>query len=142
MALRDFDEAAIFNAKALIILMVVAFAPFPALLFRGSGRSVGAHVVFALHLYVFVLAVLCFALLIAEAELLLGGGGLASRNVDTWLSVANLAACSVYIFLAIGEAYGASGTARFIATAVLATAVAALFVGYRFVIFLITFLIC
>src|SRR5204863_9739477 len=68
-----FDQAAIFNAKALIILMVVAFAPFPALLFRGSGRSVGAHVVFALHLYVFVLAVLCFALLIAEAELLLGG---------------------------------------------------------------------
>jgi hypothetical protein len=135
----EFDRAATFNAKALIILMVLAFAPVAAMLFRGSHRAAGAHIVFALHLYTFVLIVLCGALAIAEADLVLGGGGLSSPNVDTWLSVANLAAFAVYTYLAIGPAYSATGSFRFIAAAILAVTIGVLFVGYRFAIFLITF---
>lgn len=134
-----FDRAAIFNAKALIILMVVAFAPLAALLFRGSHRAAGAHIVFALHLYSFVLVLFCASLAIAEIELQMGGGGLASPIVDTWLTLANLMACATYIFVAVGPAYSANGPWRFLAAGILALAVGGLLVGYRFAIFLITF---
>ena len=133
-----FDQAAAFNAKALMILMVLAFAPVPALLFRARHRAAGAHVVFAFHFYTFVLVLLCVSLTIAQLELALGGGGLASPFVDGFLSLFNVAACAVYLYLAIGPAYRANGASRYVATAVLAVAVAVLFVGYRFVIFLIT----
>lgn len=135
----SFDRAAIFNAKALIFLMVMAFAPIAALLFRASRLAPGAHIVFALHLYTFVLVLFCVSLTIAEADLLLGGGGLASPQVDTWLSLANLAVCAIYIYLAIGPVYSASGASRFGSAGILAMTVGVLLVGYRFAIFLITF---
>src|SRR4051812_15744717 len=73
-----FDHAATFNAKALMILMALAFAPIPALLFRARHRAAGAHVVFTLHLYAFVLVLLCVSIAIAQFDLLMGGGGLQS----------------------------------------------------------------
>jgi hypothetical protein len=133
-----FDQAAAFNAKALMILMVLAFAPIPALLFRARHRAAGAHVVFALHFYAFVLLLLCVSIAIAQFELVMGGGGLQSPVVDTLLSLFNVAACAVYLYLALGPAYAAAGARRYLATAVLAASVAVLFIGYRFVIFLIT----
>jgi hypothetical protein len=134
-----FDEAVAFNSKTLMILMVLAFVPLPIVLFRRQHRAIGAHFVFVLHLYVFVLALLCVALLLAEAEFLLGGQGLYSPVVDLVLSLFNLAACGLYIDAALGPAYNATGAKRVIKAAVLAGAVGALFVGYRFAIFLITF---
>lgn len=136
---KSFDRSAIFNAKALIFLMVLAFAPVAALLFRGAHRAAGAHIVFSLHLYSFVLLILCVALGIAEASLLMGGGGLGAPAVDTWLSLVNLAACGAYIYLAVGPAYSASGAWRIVAAIVLTATLALLFVGYRFAIFLVTF---
>ena len=134
-----FDRGAIFNAKAGMIVMVLAFAPLLFPTFRSRHRPAGAHLVFALHLYAFVLTLLCVSLLISTADRLIGGQGLSSPAVDLALSLFNVGACSIYIFLAIGRAYGASGVSRWIKTAWLASAVAALFVGYRFAIFLITF---
>src|SRR4051794_11475999 len=81
-----FDSAAVLNAKALIVLMALAFAPFLPVLYPGARRAFGAHVVFSIHLYVFILLLMCFSMLLAEAELLLGGGGLASEPVDMILS--------------------------------------------------------
>jgi hypothetical protein len=133
-----FDRAVTFNAKALMILMVLAFAPVVALLFRGRHQTIGVHVVFAMHLYAFVLVLFCASLALAEGDAMVGGGGLSSPNVDTVLSLLNLIACGVYIYLAIGPTYAASGVARYAKAAVLTTAVACLFVGYRFLIFLIT----
>src|SRR4029078_2530563 len=121
-----------------MILMVLAFIPVPLLLFFGTQRSFGVHVVFALHLYVFVLALLCVSLTLAEAECLLGGGGLRSPTVDTVLTIFNLLVCAIYIYLAIGPVYASSGALRIAKTAVLALAVGAIFVAYRFVIFAIT----
>jgi len=71
--------------------------------------------------------------------LLLGGGGLASPVVDTWLSLANVSVCGAYIYLAIGPAYSARGLSRAVAAIVLTATLALLFVGYRFAIFVITF---
>ena len=134
-----FDRAAIFNAKALIFLMVLVFAPIAALLFRASHRATGVHFVFALHLYSFVLLLLCTSLAIAKTDQLMGGGGLASPNVDTCLTLFNLTACAIYMYLAIGPAYASRGAPRFAAAAVLAFIVGLLLVGYRFGIFVITF---
>ena len=135
---QRFDRAAIFNAKALMILMVMAFAPIAALSFRGRHKAAGVHVVFALHIYTFVFLLLCVSVLLAEVEHLVGGDGLRSPTVDTVLSVFNLAACFGYIYLAIGPAYGARGTSRFASAVALTACVGVLFVGYRFLIFLIT----
>lgn len=134
-----FDRSAIFNAKALIILMAIAFAPLPALLFRSRHRPAGAHIVFALHLYAFVLVLLSSSVLLAGLDAIFGGGGLGSGAVDKALSLLNLAGCGLYLFIAIPRVYPISGWRRWAATLVLTSAMALLFVGYRFAIFLITF---
>jgi hypothetical protein len=134
----DFDRAAVLNAKALIILMALAFAPLLPLAYYRARRAVGAHIVFALHFYSFVLLLLCVSLLLAEADLLLGGGGLAAAPVDLALSLFNVGACAVWLYAAAGTFYEARGLPRIAKAAVLAAAVGALALGYRFVIFLIT----
>jgi hypothetical protein len=68
----------------------------------------------------------------------LGLGGLDTPMVDNVLSVANLAACSVYVYLAIGPVYGSTGARRTAQAAVLALAVAVIALGYRFALFFIT----
>jgi hypothetical protein len=133
-----FDDAVMFNARALMVLMVAAFVPLPLLLFYDRHRGVGVHVVFALHLYVFVLTLACVALLLAEGQHMLGGGGLRAPAVDLALSIFNLIACTAYIYLALGPVYQSSGVPRIAKAAALATAVGAIFVGYRFAIFAIT----
>ena len=134
-----FDKAAIFNAKAGMIAMVIAFAPFLFPTFWSRHRPAGAHLIFALHLYAFILTLLCVSLLISAAERLMGGDGLGSPIVDLVLSLFNVGACSIYIYLAIRPAYCARGIPRLLKTTWLAAIVAVLFVGYRFAIFLITF---
>jgi uncharacterized protein DUF3667 len=133
----EFDRAAVLNAKGLIILMVLAFVPLLPALFYGARRRFGAHVVFALHFYAFVLILLCVSLLLAEGQLLAGGDGLESRAVDLTLSIFNLSACAAYLWLAL-PFYGSSGRARLLKAIVLAMAVGAIALGYRFAIFLIT----
>ena len=54
------------------------------------------------------------------------------------LSLANLARCVASIYLAIGPVYGATGALRATKAILLALAVAAIVLGYRFVLFLIT----
>lgn len=134
-----FDRSAIFNAKALIILMALAFAPLPAIVFRRRHRPAGAHIVFALHLYSFILVLLSVAVLLAQLDLWLGGGGLGSGVVDKALAIFNLAVCGGYLYLAVAKVYAATGWRRSASAVLLTLAVAFLFVGYRFAIFLITF---
>src|SRR4029077_15063829 len=88
-----FDRSALFNAKALIILIALLFSPLPAILFRGSHRPAGTHIVFALHLYAFVLVVLSVAVILAWLDRILGGPGLSSGLVDKTLSLFNLLVC-------------------------------------------------
>ncbi len=133
-----FDQAATLNAKALIILMALAFVPFLPATFPRSQRVFGAHLIFALHLYAFILILLCFSMILAEIELRLGGAGLESPWVDLGLSLFNFAICAVYLYWASGRFYGSRGIARFLKTVALTSAIAVIVVGYRFVIFLIT----
>lgn len=133
-----FDHAAVLNAKALIILMALAFSLFlPAFFFRAH-RRFGAHIVFALHLYTFLLMLFCVSLVLAETELRLGGAGLVSPVVDMILTLFNLGASGLYLYVAIGAFYGARGISRVAKAAGLAAVILAITLGYRFVIFLVT----
>ena len=133
-----FDRAVVLNAKSLIVLMTMPFALLlPLILFR-ERRPFMVHMVFSLHLYTFLLLLFCVALLAAKSSALLGFGGLEAPLVDNVLSVVNLAACALYLYVAIGPVYGASGGVRVVQAIVLALAVGAIVLGYRFVLFLIT----
>jgi len=133
-----FDLAVVVNAKSLIILMTAPFALLLPLVFLRERRPSMTHVVFSLHLYSFLLLLFCVALLAAKLGAVLGFGDLQTPAVDNVLSIINLAACALYIYLAIGPVYGATGGLRIAQAAVLAIAVAAIVIGYRFALFLIT----
>jgi hypothetical protein len=133
-----FDRAVVLNAKSLILLMTLPFALLLPLAFFGARRPFMAHVVFSLHLYTFLLLVFCVALVAAKLCALLGLGGLDDPQVDNVLSIANFVAGASYIYLAIGPVYGATGTVRLSKALLLAMAVAAIVLGYRFLLFLIT----
>jgi Protein of unknown function (DUF3667) len=133
-----FDRAVVLNAKSLILLMTIPFALTLPLAFFRERRPFMTHVAFSLHLYTFLLLLFCVALLLARFSELLGFGGLDVPRVDNVLSIANLAACTGYIYLASGPVYGASGKLRVAKAFLLALTVATIVLGYRFVLFLIT----
>lgn len=133
-----FDRAVVLNAQSLVVLMAMAFALLPPLVFVRERRPFMTHVVFSLHLYTFLLVLFCAALLLAAFSAQLGVGGLETPRVDNLLSVANFAGCTAYLYLAIGPVYGAVGARRVVQTALLAVSVPVIVLGYRFVIFLIT----
>ncbi len=135
-----FDSAVVVHAKSLIILMAVPFALLLPLVFARARRPFMTHVVFALHFYAFLLLLFCFALVAARASAWLGFGGLQTPAVDLVLSVFNLAAGGLYLYLAIGPVYGTAGGLRMVQAVLLAISVATIVIGYRFLLFVITLL--
>ena len=133
-----FDRAVVLNAKSLILLMTLPFALLLPLVFLRERRPFMTHLVFSLHLYTFLLVLFCVALLAAKLSALLGFGGLDAPIVDNVLSVANLSACALYAYLAIGPVYGTTGVPRVAKALVLVLAAAAIVLGYRFALFFIT----
>jgi hypothetical protein len=77
-------------------------------------------------------------MVVAKLSALSGIGGLEAAMVDNIVSVFNLLACTAYLYVAIGHVYGAAGRARVVQSIVLALSVAAIVIGYRFLLFLIT----
>ncbi len=133
-----FDQAVTLNAKSLIILMVLAFAIFPPLLFFRRHVPFAVHLVFALHLYAFVQLLFSAALVIVGIDLWLGGEGLASITVDHSLSIILLITCAAHLYWAIGRVYETTGLGRILSAGILTIAVAAIVLGYRFVLLPIT----
>ena len=133
-----FDSAIALNARTLVILMAFAFAPFLFLsVFRNQLPFV-VNVVFSLHLYAFILLMFSGALVLVSVSTLLGGPGLMSDVIDKPLSIALVIACAVYLYVATGTVYGETGAARTLKVAALTVAVAAIVLGYRFALLLIT----
>jgi hypothetical protein len=54
------------------------------------------------------------------------------------LSIVELIVCAAYLYIAAGKVYGAKGATRILTVLPLAVAVGAIFLGYRFVLLLIT----
>ena len=133
-----FDRAVVTHAKSLIILMTAPFALLLPLVFLRERRPSMMHVVFSLHLYSFLLLLFCVALFAAALSDWMGFGGIQAPAVDTTLSIILLATCTLYLYRAIGRAYGAHGVRRVVQSVALAIAVAVIVIGYRFALFLIT----
>ena len=133
-----FNRAMSLHARSLIILMALAFALVPAVVFRGARRPTVTHGVFALHTYAYLLLLFIVATAIPAVSHLFGGPGFASEPLDHAISVALLLACGSYLFASIGTVYGASGAGRVLQTLVLTLSVAAIVLGYRFTLLIVT----
>jgi hypothetical protein len=130
-----FDQALALHARSLIIIMALAFAPVPLLVFRRRLLPVAAHAVFALHLYAFLLLLLCVGTAI---EAFFGGPTAMPELVDPLVSSALLAVCAAYLYVAAGAVYAARGARRALEVGVLVVCVATLVLGYRFALFALT----
>jgi hypothetical protein len=130
-----FDQALALHARSWIIVMALSFTPVPALLFRQRQVPVAAHAVFSLHLYAFLLLLLCVG---AGVEAALGGPSAMAPWVDPVVSSTLLAACAAYLYAALGRVYDSRGARRALEVVVLTVGVAALVLGYRFVLFALT----
>jgi len=133
-----FDHAVAVNARSLIVFMALSFVGALAIVFPGNRRPPVTHALFSLHLYAFLLPLLCIATTVPPIDEWFGGGGFASEGLDHALSVILLSASAIYLFVATGRVYGATGAGRSVKVLVLTTAVAAIVLGYRFVLLLIT----
>jgi hypothetical protein len=133
-----FDRAVALNARSFIILMALSFAILPALVFFRRGRPLVVHAVFSLHLYAFLLLLLCVATAIPPIDAWFGGGGFASEPLDHAIFIGLLVACAVYLYFATGTVYGTRGVLRVVQTLALAVGVAIIVLGYRFALLLIT----
>jgi hypothetical protein len=132
-----FDRAVVLHARSLIILMALSFAPLPWLVFARRRQPIAAHAVFSLHLYTFLLVLLCAATAVLAADVWLGGAGFESRLWDNAIAAGLLLACAVYLNVASARVYGARGWLCTIQGVVLAMGVAGIVLGYRFALFFI-----
>jgi hypothetical protein len=133
-----FDRAVARNARSLIVFMALSFVVAPLIAFRGRRMPIGAHVFFSLHLYAFLLLLLCAATVVPALDSWLGGAGFASERLDHVISIALLLVCGAYLYVATGEVYGATGISRILKVVALTVAVASIVLGYRFVLLLVT----
>jgi hypothetical protein len=133
-----FNQAVARNAQSLVILMVLPFALFLPVLFRMSRMPFAVHLAFSLHFHAFLLLLISIALLIPAVDLWLGGAGLASQPLDNGIAIGALLICAVYLYLSAGRVYGGSGVTRIFKAVLLALAAASIFLGYRFMLLLVT----
>jgi len=133
-----FDSAIALHARSLILLMALAFAVLPAIAFRGSRLPLAGHVVFSLHLYGFLLLLFCLGTPVPAAGVLAGWSASTAETLDGTFSIFLLAACGIYLYFASGAVYGGGRVARGLKSAALAVGAAAIVLGYRFALLLIT----
>jgi len=133
-----FDRALSLHARSLIILMALLFAVFPWLAFHRRRKPFVTHAVFSLHLYSFLLLLLCVAAAIPLIYVRFSAGGSWWRVFDNALAAALLLACAAYMYVASKKVYGGRGAARAAQVAVLTIGVGAVVLGYRFALFLLT----
>jgi len=134
----QFDGAIALHARSLILLMAIAFAPLPAIVFRRRGRPFAAHAVFSFHLYAYLLLLFSIATALPAAAVPFGGHRSLSQNLDTVLSLTLVVLCAVYLYRAIGVVYGGGRGGRVWAAGGLTVGVVAIVLGYRFALMLLT----
>lgn len=134
----QFDAAIAAHARSHILLMALSFTLLPAIVFRRGRHPLAAHAVFSLHLYAFLLLLFCAATAVPAAGMLFGGVRSTSETLDRVLSIVLLIVCGIYLYFSTGAVYGGSGTPRVLRTIALTVGAAAIVLGYRFVLLLIT----
>jgi len=133
-----FDRAVALNARSLVIVMVLPIACLLPLMFFSRRLPFAAHVVFALHFLAFLLLLFSVGLVVPAVDELFGGPGLASQAEDDAIGIVLVAICAVYLYLATRTVYGVEGIMRVFKTGVLVIVTAAIVLGYRFALLLLT----
>ena len=133
-----FDQSVATNAQSLVFLMVLPFALLLPVLFRQSRMPFAVHLAFSLHFHAFLLLLISAALLIPAIDLWLGGAGLASQPLDNSIAIAALLISAMFLYVSAGRVYGGHGATRTLKAVVLAVATGSIFLGYRFVLLLVT----
>jgi hypothetical protein len=133
-----FDRALTLHARSLIILMALSFAALPWLLFHRRHKPFAAHAVFSLHLYSFLLLLLCVADVVPALNVRFRGREAEWQLLDNAVAVATLLACAAYMYVATKKVYGVGGARRIAQVATLTVGVGAMVLGYRFALFLLT----
>ncbi len=135
-----FDQAVAVKARSLIIFMALVFSLAPALAFMRGKRPLVAHVVFSLHVYSYFLLLLCVATAIPTVSAMFGGPGHDSplRLLDNSIAIGILIASAVYLYYALRTVYLARGAELALKTFALTVVVAAVVLGYRFALLLVT----
>jgi len=108
------------------------------LVFRGCGQPFGAHAVFSLHFYAFMLLLFSVATAIPAAGVPFGWPRSTSQPLDTVLSITLLVLCGGYLYRAIGTVYGGRQSWRLTSAAILTFSTAVIVLAYRFALLLIT----
>jgi len=135
-----YNHAAATNAKSLIIAMAVPLALMAWILFFRRRPEFGTHAVFALHFYAFWM-LLFFPLVAAAIVLTLVGAlrGVPETTLDAGFSMAHLAACACFLYVAVGRVYDLRSIVwRIVAVIPLALLVALMLFGYRFIVLFVT----
>jgi len=133
-----FDEAVGRHAKSLILILVLPFAAVLALVLRSTRRSFFSHLVFAFHIYAFLLLLFSFASYLGAVNVYFGGEGLHSKRVDLLLTLLNLLLTTVYFSFALRAVYRLEKWELLLKALALTAGVSCLFMAYRFSLFLIT----
>ena len=133
-----FDRAIARNARSFIILMALSFSLLPRITFPRSRWPFAAHAAFAFHLYAFILLLFSIATGLLALNNAFGSSGFLPRNFDAVLSLTLLAICAIYLYIATGAVYGGRPTVRAFKTIVLTVGVAAIVLGYRFALLIVT----
>ena len=133
-----FDATIALHARSMILLMVVAFAPLPALVLLRHHRPFAVHAVFSLHLYAFMLLLLSVGNFIPAAGMPFGYERSPSVLLDAILSISLLVGCGWYLYLSIGRAYGGERWSRLTAAIALSAGVGAIVLAYRYTLLMIT----
>lgn len=137
-----FDETAHLQGKTLVMLMVPAFALGLWALYGRRRRFYGEHLVAAFYIYAFFLfwtGVSTVAgtrlAIVARRHRFPVSGDL----LDNVVSAVLLAVMAVYVFASARRVYGGAAPVTALKTALLVGWMAAVYVGYKFVLFFTTF---
>ena len=133
----QFDAAVALHARSLVLVMAAMFALLVALVFRRQ-RPFAAHAVFSLHLYGFLLLLMCAGMAGPAAGMLFGGTRSTSTMLDAVLTVLLVVACAIYLFAAIRTVYGWRGWSRVFAAIGLTAGASAIVLAYRFGLLIVT----
>ncbi|HET7697193.1 MAG TPA: DUF3667 domain-containing protein [Vicinamibacterales bacterium] len=133
-----FDGAVALHARSLVLGMAAVFTLLVAVVFRRSRRPFAVHAAFSLHLYAFLLLIMCAGVALPAGGLPFGYARSTSPAVDAVLSVSLLIACGAYLFVAIGTVYRSQGYTRLVTAIGLTAGAAAIVLAYRFGLMLLT----
>jgi hypothetical protein len=135
---KEFDRSMATNAKSWIFMMIPVFAAGLAVVY-GFRRYFFEHLIFATHLYAFLLVwIVVAAVILALGVYVATGTSIARAGANTVVSIAILAGLLAYLFTALRRVYGDGPVAAALRSLALGALWLPTLAGYRQLLFVIT----